>query len=151
MSPEQRADYVAAMRPVFFAHLATSGQFQAGRPPTVQRGSGKPRERIRQASTAERETLIRSAISTVPTGSQAMEDSVGKVLTPGQECGHNTYMMNSETAEATHTLAYVAQHGARAGIHYGTCVCGWSGPGRRSIEKSVADVEAHIVRGDDNG
>lgn len=95
MSPAENADYVAR-RPVALAHFSMSGQFHAGRPPTVQRGSGKPSARILHASTADRETPSRAAISTVPTGSQVMPNTVGKVLTGVKVCRYNTYMTKNQ-------------------------------------------------------
>lgn len=83
------ADY---LRPVFSAHASTSGQFQAGRPPTVQEGSGRTL-RSRHMSTVCRLTDSRSAISGMPTGSQvAMPITVEKDLTTVQGCRDTIYM-----------------------------------------------------------
>lgn len=98
---------VAGSRPVPRAHTATSAHSHAGRPPTVHRGSGNvtSRRRIRQASTALRVTPRRWAISTVPTGSQAIPRSVCTMLTSEARCAHNTYMANSEnTIKTRHQL-----------------------------------------------
>lgn len=92
---EPEADYEVRERPVSCAHLSTSGQFQAGRPPTVQRGSGMT-PRLRQMSTVGRLTPSRSATSWMPTGSQFfMPRTVEKVLTLDKRCGDNHYMQSS--------------------------------------------------------
>lgn len=82
------------VRPVDLAHASTSGQFQAGLPPTVQVGSGMT-PRCRQMSTVGRLTPSRSATSAMPTGSQSsMSATVEKVLTEGKGCVDNHYMTN---------------------------------------------------------
>lgn len=84
-------------RPVSLAHLCTSGQFHAGRPPTVQRGSGSS-FLCRQMSTVGRCTPKRSAISVMPTGSHSFTwVTVGKVLTPVYGCVDNHYMAPATT------------------------------------------------------
>lgn len=108
-----KMSYVGGTRPVLSAHFRTSGQFHAGLPPTVQRGSGNPSPLDRQASTADRETLRRAAISTVPTGSQVMRESVGNVLTFGKRCAHNTYMTRNEEVSPNSDIN-CPSHGAMA-------------------------------------
>jgi hypothetical protein len=76
-------------RLVACAQREMSAQSHAGRPPTVQRGSGSS-PRSFQVSTVARLTARRSAISGIPTGS--MRRSVEKVLTPDKGCGDNHYM-----------------------------------------------------------
>lgn len=41
---------------------------------------------------------------------------------------------------------YAAEHGARRGITYGACTCGWSGPARRTLERVAADNLEHVAR-----
>jgi len=85
-------EYQPPVRPVALAQASTSGQFHAGRPPTVQRGSGMT-PLCRQMSTVGRLTPSRSATSAMPTGSQSlMPTSVEKVLTLGKVCVDNHYM-----------------------------------------------------------
>lgn len=96
--------YGAEARPVLMAQASTSGQFQAGLPPTVQRGSGI-NARCRQMSTVGRLTPSRSATSAMPTGSQfLMADTVGKVLTDGKGCSDNHYMTESALTQANTRL-----------------------------------------------
>lgn len=72
-----------------------SGQFQQGRPPTVQRGSGMM-PRLRQTSTVGRFTPRSSATSLMPTGWQSPTTlTVGNVLTPDKDCVENRYMNRS--------------------------------------------------------
>lgn len=86
------ARYGAVERPVFSAQASTSGQFQAGLPPTVQDGSGST-SRSRHMSTVCRLTPRRSAISGMPTGSQiATLITVEKDLTSVQWRRDNHYM-----------------------------------------------------------
>lgn len=42
----------------------------------------------------------------------------------------------------------IAEHGARRGILYARCACGWSGPPRRSLTRAAEDNlwhEAHAA------
>ena len=84
------------------AHASMSAHSHAGRPPTVHVGAGNVTtlRRMRHASTAERVTLSRCAISTVPTGSQDMAEkcmrSVALSVDSGDVGTYNAYMANSE-------------------------------------------------------
>lgn len=80
------------VRPVALAQASTSGQFQAGLPPTVQRGPGMT-PLCRQMSTVGRLTPSRSATSAMPTGSHSSTPTtVTKGLTEGKVCVDNHYM-----------------------------------------------------------
>lgn len=97
---EQPGEYQPPVRPVDSAQASTSGQFHAGRPPTVQVGSGMT-PRCRQMSTVGRLTPSRSATSAMPTGSQSsMPLTVGKVLTYRKVCVDNHYMNNTTKCTA---------------------------------------------------
>lgn len=106
MSPvaEKSRIYVAMSLPVAFAQVSTSGQFHAGRPPTVHDGSGS-RSRKRQTSTVSRFTPSRAAISGMPTGSQIMKATVAKVLTTDQRRSDTHYMTSTNTTAAATQLA----------------------------------------------
>lgn len=98
---EGEGRYDKGQRPVRSAHFCTSGQFHAGRPPTVHDGSGMS-PRCRQMSTVGRLTPSRSATSAMPTGSQFfMGMTVGKVLTDRKDCVDNHYMNTTTTTEPT--------------------------------------------------
>jgi hypothetical protein len=86
-----------------FAHASTSGQFHAGRPPTVQLGSGNS-PRNRHTSTVSRFTPRRSAISGMPTGSQVMERTVANLLTTDQDCSDTQYMTQTVTTTKARLL-----------------------------------------------
>ena len=118
---------------VSFAHRSMSGQFQQGLPPTVHRGSGNPSLRYRHWSSAERVTPMRSAISITPTGSHSMRKSVSEVLTPGQGCGHNTYMTT------THEIRQ-----SRYGMYaWYCCSCGSYGYWQPTAEEAEAKYKNH--------
>lgn len=38
----------------------------------------------------------------------------------------------------------IAEHGARKGVVFARCLCGWNGPARRSDDKAVGDLNAHL-------
>ena len=104
------SDYASVARPVSRAQASTSGQFQAGLPPTVHRGSGST-PRVRQMSTVGRLTPSRSAISGMPTGSQFfMGRTVKNLLTPGKRCSDTLYMTTAAAVTDT-TPTWTTPHG----------------------------------------
>lgn len=136
----------AEARPVSTAHECTSGQFHAGLPPTVQRGSGST-PRSRHVSTVGRGKPSRSAISMMPTGSQSsMSRTVVKVLTPSKKCGDNHYMNNDAT-----TTTKTPGFNCRLGIFFDHDKNGrkvayrWGGRQMRAFRMPLADAELFIA------
>ena len=131
-NPVQDGDHASVARPVALAHFATSGQFQQGRPETVQVGGGSS-PRCFHMATVCRLTPSREAMSSDPTGSHEMgmatPSHVDRGLTSGVERGYTDNM----TCPTCHGYGNLIGEGGATGLS--TCYsCGGTGrqnpPGR---------------------